>query len=297
MRIDLVCHDGGGAEIVGAWAGSRSEDDLRFCLAGPARSVFERRFGPLEVLDLDAMIAAWESQPPDLVVTGTGWASDLEMRAMEKAAQRGLRCAAYLDHWTHYSRRFPSRGSDWIDSIPDEIWCGDDHALLLCRELGIPASRLRRVPNLYFVELNAMRRPLQRDDEGTVLYVADPISAHMQAEHGDPMYLGYTEFTALEYFLERIDLLAFEVKSVVLRPHPSEKRDRYEAWLKRATLPCPVELSTQPEVVEDCLRARAVVGCESMAMVLGLMLGREVFCSIPPQGAPGALPFAEIRRL
>ena len=41
----------------------------------------------------------------------------------------------------------------------------------------------------------------------------------------------------------------------------------------------------------------AVVGCETMAMVIALIAGRRVFTSIPPGGRPCRLPQREIRPL
>jgi hypothetical protein len=39
------------------------------------------------------------------------------------------------------------------------------------------------------------------------------------------------------------------------------------------------------------------VGCESMALVVALAAGREVFSSLPPWAPPCRLPHAGVRRL
>ncbi len=46
------------------------------------------------------------------------------------------------------------------------------------------------------------------------------------------------------------------------------------------------------------MNAEIVIGCDSMAMVIGLLAKKRVVSSIPPEGKPLSLPFAKdfIRR-
>jgi hypothetical protein len=120
-----------------------------------------------------------------------------------------------------------------------------------------------------------------------VLYVTEPTSAAAEAVTGDPRGWGYTETEALERYLEQAP------GPVRLRPHPSEPPEKYAGLVERHGL----ELSAGAPLAEDLAWADTVVGCDSMAMVVGLLAGRRVICAIPPGGRPLSLPFPEIERL
>ena len=45
-----------------------------------------------------------------------------------------------------------------------------------------------------------------------ILYVCEPIKDHAKIQFGDENYHGYTEESALKYFLKQIDLLNIDYK-------------------------------------------------------------------------------------
>jgi hypothetical protein len=276
----LVAHDAGGAEVVSSWARRGGRSDLRAVVDGPAARVFARKLPTLAPIAPDGLEAAVREAAS--VLTGTSWASDLERRAIGMARERGVRVAAFLDHWVNYPQRFTA--------LPDEIWVADEDALRLARR-HFPEALLRLEPNPYFEDLrDELRRmaPPPRDAGLRVLYVSEPVSLQYRNE------LGYDEFAALSYCLRR---LAERPQAVVrLRLHPSENAGRYEALLAGVERP-PVHLSSGASLLEDCVWADWVVGCESTAMVIGLLAGREVYTSIPPGGRACVLPQKEIRPL
>ena len=45
------------------------------------------------------------------------------------------------------------------------------------------------------------------------------------------------------------------------------------------------------------LKSKYVIGCNSMAMVAGIFLGKKVFDALPPNDEKNKLPFRQIKKL
>ena len=60
-----------------------------------------------------------------VVITGTGWSSDLEHQARKLAFSRNIPSVAVLDHWVNYRERFKRNGTS---QLPGELWVSDAEA-------------------------------------------------------------------------------------------------------------------------------------------------------------------------
>lgn len=289
--VAIVAHDAGGAEILASYV---AQNNIRYklVLEGPAINVFKRRFGSVEICTLEEAISAC-----DWCLCGTGWQSDLEWRAIEQAQNAQKRIVAFLDHWVNYRQRFERNG---IQLLPDELWVGDVDAERLARE-HFPGISIQLVPNPYFIELKQKIADLEMSkgffSEGgkKVLFVSENISNHARLQYGDERYWGYTEFDAIEYFLENINVLGDPVESVVIRPHPSDISGKYDWLLDK--YPGIVNLSGGKPLIEEIVESDIVIGCEGMAMVVGLLAQKKVVSSIPPGGPVCRLPQKDILHL
>lgn len=285
----IVSHDAGGAEVLSSYA-ARLHEPYRLVLEGPAVSIFERKLGNIARFDLQDALVGCEQ-----LVTGTSWASDLELRALQAARRAGIPSASYLDHWVHYAERFQS-GSETI--LPDEIWAGDEEALQMATCV-FPGLNVRLVPNPYFEDIRRMLAGLGDDlgenaREPSILYLCEPVREHARAQDGDDNAWGYTEESALEYFLANMQLLAPGRQRLVIRPHPSEAADKYSWALDIAD---DASISSGNTLLEDIAPASIVAGCESTAMVIGLISGKRVVSCIPPGGRACSLPHRDIVHL
>ncbi|MEO9298596.1 hypothetical protein [Devosia alba] len=284
----IVSHDAGGAEILASYV-ARNNFACRFVLKGPALAVFRRRLGDIETCSLETALAAC-----DTVLTGTSWQSDLELRAIALAHTLHRRCVSFLDHWGHYIERFERDGHL---TLPDEIWVGDELALVKAQQC-FPKTPISLVANPYFADiadkLEALPRP--RDKSGQrLLYVCEPLSEHGLLQFGDERHWGYTEFDSLAYLMENLDRIDANIQTIVVRPHPSEAPGKYDDTIR--SMGTMVTLGGAVPLLEEIAQADIVAGCESMAMVIGLLAGRRVISAIPPGGKPCALPHAVIEPL
>lgn len=289
----VAAHDAGGAEIVSAWVAQHPQRNYRFVLGGPALAIFQRRLGAL--MESSTTLRDDWLREAAVVLTGTGYASELEWTVRRRAKELGRTVVAFLDHWVNYRLRFERQG---IVELPDEIWVADESAHLIAREV-FPGVRLRLEPNPYLAELQAeaAHHPV-RESNGRVLYVCEPISRANQMMGRSARAEGYDEFDALRLFLRhvRTQIAANPIAEIRLRPHPAESADKYDAVL--AEFPeLNVSRSPATSLLQDCLWAAVVCGCSSMAMVVARSVGREVWCSIPTAGVACLLPLTEIKYL
>lgn len=282
----VVCHDAGATNLMIRWlAGHVRNGDIRVCAEGPARDLWRAKHPGIAFRSLDDAMDGAAS-----LLSGTGWASDLEHRARTVARKFGIPSAAVIDHWVNYCERF-ERGGATV--LPDEIWVADRDAFALAAR-KFPGLAIREMPNLYLRELVAeveRCNPLPpRNPPRNVLYVLEPI----RRSWGDDARPG--ELQAFDYFAGFLRARGLCGVDLVLRPHPSDLAGKYDAWPARLPeVRIVVDLSAS--LAEQIARADWVVGCDSFALVIALEAGRRVFCTLPPHAPARCLPHADIREV
>lgn len=292
MTTAVVAHDAGGAEILSSLLRRQGEGWRAghvLALEGPARRIFERKLGKIECVGLEAALDQASS-----VLCGTGWQSDLEVRAIALARLHGRKSVAFLDHWVNYRERFQRGGKL---ELPDEIRVGDAYAFERARA-AFPGLPVVQVDNPYFLDLGeqfAKQRPATSHVGLNFLYVCEPVREHALRQFGNERHWGYTEEDALRYFLDNVHLFGQPVGRILIRPHPAEPAGKYDAIAAGYALP--VSFSDGRELAAEIGDSDWLAGCNSMAMVMGLVAGRQVVCCIPPGGPACVLPQPEIRSL
>jgi hypothetical protein len=285
--IGVVAHDAGAAEIISSYI-RRHALDCIFCLEGAALDVVTRKLGNVPILPLEVLVMQSE-----WLLCGTSFLSDLEWRAIGLSRQNGKRCVVALDHWVNYPQRFKRHG-EW--HWPDEVWVGDETAALIAAKT-LPNIKCTLVPNAYFMdirdELGLITVPKSSHDGGlNILYVCEPLREDGIALYGDERYWGYTEEEALSYFLSNVSLLSDNISRIVIRPHPQEALDKYN-WAASA-FNLPLVFGEKKSLLEQIVGCDIVVGCATMAMVVGLLSGKRVVSCIPRDGKTVPLPHPNI---
>ena len=285
--LAVVSHDAGGAEVLSSYVRQQGLNPF-FVLEGPARAIFERKLGVRETLPLEDAVRNCDS-----ILCGTSWQSVLELNAIRSAKLLGKRSVAFLDHWTNYRERFVRSNEIYL---PNEIWVGDSVAKSMVAA-EFPHLPVRLVENPYFLdiqrELEALPAPRLRHRESiSVLYVSEPVREHGRLQFADERHWGYVEEEALRYFLANISALGKPVERILIRPHPSESSDKY-TWAQQE-FGLPIVQGGSRTLLEEIVDSDVVVGCESMALVVGLLAGKRVISCIPPGGKSCTLPHREI---
>ena len=287
--IAIVCHDAGGAEILSSWL-CQNEESYCLVIEGPAIEIFKRKLGAVKVFPLEVAVKL-----SDWVLCGSSWQSNLEKHAVLLAREINKKVIVFLDHWANYPERFELNG---ITSLPDEIWIGDEYAQKIASKY-FPEVQIRLKDNPYFKdllsEISNHKKQVENLQKCSILYICEPIREHALRQYGDEFYWGYSEEDALNFFLKNLNVLSCSIGEIVIRKHPSEIRGKYD-WAKEIN-PLVTEKSSTKTLIEQIVKADIIIGCESMAMVVGLMAKKRVISSIPIKGKSCILPYPNIEHL
>lgn len=275
--LAVVAHDAGAANIILAWLARDSLADVRAVMHGPAAALWTARFGETSLspsidLALDGALA---------LLSGTGWASDLEHHARASAKARGIASVAVIDHWVNYRSRFVRAG---VEVLPDSIWVTDDDALAEARR-AFPELTVAVKPNLYLHEQVMTAGPVP--SAGDILFVAEP--ARSDWGRGCP-----GEFQALDALVAwRAQADGPVPRTIRLRPHPSDPPGKYDDWLAGQQ---GAVLDTSPDIGSALRGAAVVAGMNSFALVVAVAAGRRAISVLPPWAPPCVLPHRAIER-
>ncbi|MBL8013220.1 MAG: hypothetical protein JNN05_05175 [Candidatus Omnitrophica bacterium] len=276
-KVLVVAHEAGAARILVSMLARLNLSNVRYILDGPAVKIFEQRLGPLILESLtEGLVGSC-----DLVVTGTSLVPELERKAIAMARKAGIKSYSIVDHWVNYRQRFIPVGASAKDVIfPDEIWVCDSSALDVAVREGLPEEYVYKIDNYYFHDLRQNSWPVE---SGRILYICEPVFDDVKLLTGDGNAWGYNEFELVDDFLKSLERMDGLYKKAVLRLHPNESTDKYDAQLKQYKGAVPVEVSSFDirSIEEECCRAEVIVGVESMALAIGLFFGRPVYSCLP----------------
>jgi hypothetical protein len=288
-HVAVISHDAGGAEILSSWL-SRANCVASVVVSGPAEAIFRRKCPCAEFLTLDDAL-----EKSDWLLCGTGWQSSFERKAIARGRALGKKTVAFLDHWVNYRERFDEAG---VSVLPDEIWVGDADAERIARaQFDVTPVLLQSNPYIedLLAEIARTQTVPSASTASRILYVCEPVAEHALAQYGNERHWGYTEHDALFFFLTNVAALGQPIDAITIRTHPSEPVDKYQWAQDFAALP--IQFGGKHTLLEETLAADIVVGCESMAMVVGLLAGKRVISAIPPEGRRCQLPHQEIEHM
>ena len=282
--LAVVGHDAGAANLILAWMSAHRDEAYRCVMEGPAADLWVSRFpGQGKFKSVESALRGAAA-----LLSGTGWASDLEHHARRQARSLGIYSVAVLDHWVNYRERFVRNGEI---VLPDEFWVTDPYALEEAKQC-FPGHKIVIKPNLYIEEmLQKIGKPRPQRPATEVLYVLEPI----RTDWGRQGPSG--EFQALDYFVAHMHKLGLQNNTQVrLRPHPSDPAGKYRTWLKQ-NVQIAASLDDADSLAAAIDRADWVAGCESYAMVVALAAERRVVSTLPPWAPACRLPHRGIMHL
>jgi hypothetical protein len=277
QKIGVVSHDAGGAELICGLI-KKMKGDYIFSLKGPALKIFSKNFGVIKNYNLNELIAKSE-----WLICGTSWQSEHENRALYLAEKDKVRAVSVLDHYAYYKERYIKSN---YKTIPKEIWVTDERSFNLAQNLA-PDSKIKIVGNLYledfqskFMSLNLLPLP---DDNLVILYLMEPFSQQAKIQYGDENYWKFTEFTAFEYFLQKVDYISNNKRvTIYVRKHPSESYGKYDQLISKYK-DYDIEISTEEDLLLDMARSNVIVGVDSIALLAAVLINKPVYSSLPPE--------------
>jgi hypothetical protein len=289
--LTVVSHDAGGAEIISSYI-HLNKINCKFILAGPAVSIFSKKLGPIDIVSMERGLIKC-----DELICGTSWQSNFEWMAIKSAREIGVRkISSFLDHWINYKDRFKHNG---IEYLPDNLVVGDEFALKIAKNC-FPSLKIDFMPNAYFIELRhkilelTKKNSVKITNAKKILFVSENISDYSQRYFGHKYHFGYTELEAIDYFITNIGYLGDISFPIFIRPHPSDKIEKYTPL----TIKYPfIKITDNSDLLQAVCEADIITGCRSMALVVGILAGKRVISCIPKGGIKCGIPYPEIENL
>lgn len=279
----VVAHDAGAAEVIAAYIQKHAKStDFVSYVAGPAERVFRRKHIPFHRISnskKDILCIIKKYSNASYVLLGTGWMTAIEVDVLVEAKKINIKTVVYLDSWTNYKERFGYPKKNWKKNLPDELWVGDEYALIRARR-HFKKIPIRFVPNQYFKNIVMRYKKRHRAvSPRTVFFVSGIIGGEEQL---------------LQDILVRLSRYS-ESSILRIRFHPTDSRKRYDVIIKKYARNIRIQKSRESDIVEDLVRARVVIGTESMVMAVAALVGIKTV-SLLSRGREQILPFPNILR-
>ena len=285
--IAIVANDAGAAAQIFAWlnSGFLNISECKFCLDGPAAALFKIQQPKVKLFSLNDVLVGAKT-----LLSGTGWSSSLEHVARLKAKNNGIKSVAVIDHWFNYKERFIREN---VEILPDTIWVSDKYAYREATKC-FPFIDVIEQRNDYMLEqvkqINS-HKVKKNKKFINILYLLEPIRDSWVGKE----VLG--EFQALDFFTKSITKLNLSKKfSIILKPHPSDPKNKYDQWLNDTNIPN-INIEEKKSLSSLIAWSDVVVGCETYAMVVALSANKRVISSLPENAHKCRLPFKEIECL
>jgi len=300
--VAVCAHDAGAASHMAAWL-APLQPKLRLCLAGPAKALFSNQLGAStgSFPTMEEALAGAQ-----ILISGSGWASDHEHQARRLARQRGIPSVAVLDHWLNYRERFQRGGEE---QLPDALWVADAEAATLA-SATFPTLPVVQLPNHWLEslcstvqELRSKTDPQPRRPARRLLYLLEPIRVPWSQGPAGASEAG--EIQGLRYWLQQLPRLIEQgwvapqhaLEALALRPHPSEPAGKYDVLIAEASRTWPVQLDTAPSLAAALAWADAAFGCETQALVAAMACHLPAFSTVPWWAPPCRLPQVSLHHL
>lgn len=294
----VVAHDAGAARLLFSWLKPLKRQLIVYS-EGPAQKILEEELpGTRHEQDLQGCL-----NNAQLLLSGTGWSSDLEHQARTLAEEQGLPSIAVVDHWVNYRERF-QRGESI--TLPQGLWVADKEAADMAQKT-FPGLNIQQLPNLWLNKLikdvrscrGSQQRMKPQHPGCDLLYLLEPLRDH---QYGN---LTGEEFIALDYWLNRLpELIAKglihkdrQTLRLRLRPHPSEPAGKYDAWIASHSDAWPLGIDPHPSLPASLANTDLVFGCETQALVAAIGCEITAISTLPPTATPCRLPHHQLQHL
>lgn len=267
QSVGICLHDAGAANQIIALLRQNKPKEMYVYAEGPAKKLWEQAFGSQGFCQniSEAIDQA------DLVLAGTGWASDIEKRGIFEAQKRGKICLAYFDHWTNYDQRL-----FWceVKLKPDAIWVADAEAKKIADSF-YPDIPVVQVPNFYVAQQVSEIEAIT-DTNNSVLYLCEPILVN-------GISIKDLTLEPIRFALDQIEHGHLgPISTCILRLHPSQSPEELSAVLEQA-YGFSIEISSGVSLANDISRTSVVIGYNTYGLMVASAAGRKVFCSAPPE--------------
>tara|TARA_B100001057_G_scaffold296061_1_gene296180 strand:+ start:189 stop:1136 length:948 start_codon:yes stop_codon:yes gene_type:complete len=201
-----------------------------------------------------------------LVICGSTLENDsAEFKFFAWANQESITSILAIDHWTNFDLRIKNFKKR---TFPNQIWVNDKWSKQVLQEMGVEDNLIKVVGNPVLEKIKQIK-----SNPSTYFSEVIFISEEMKSAEIDlkPSY-GYDEFEVLDSLLENkpTDLVLY------IKPHPSELKDKYQAYLKESNNVRFLDIDKENLPLSSCY-----IGMNSILLLELAMQGRKVYSYRP----------------
>lgn len=225
----------------------------------------EKRSAPEWVADAEVLIA------------GTSYPANLEFELVHEAIKARIPSISLLDHWTNLRLRYERNGRR---VLPDVIGLVNKQAREQAVNEGLPSEKLEVIGNPYHEYLKNWRPQVSRKEllvsialnplKPYILYAPEPFSQfNLKAKYG------FDEIDGLNLIMQAMNGLTDGVLAVVIKGHPNQNHQLFEAELVKLNSANIVYIS-EGDFNLLSYYAIGVIGFFSNALVEASLLGKPI---------------------
>jgi len=266
MKIFAAANDAGGAEVLSEYLLFKK---IKFSgiFTGPAHEIFRRKFCENVISS-----GAGDLRASEKLIVATSANSMTELSQIRIARQYGITSIALIDGVGNIKNRFEREG---VITLPDKFIVDSMEAKKELEEC-FGAKKIVVGENYY---LNKFKK-IKNISQNIVLYLTDPISEHGLKYFNDPNYYGFSEYEAVELFLENYRKIINNDQKIVIRPHPDESENKYSYLLTKFSH-LQIDIDHKNDLENQISAATMVIGCSNNAMIAALMANKRVISILP----------------
>lgn len=278
--IGIASHDAGSSEIISEICLLLNKEvAFSFYLSGPAIQIFNRK--SLNVKNNSEIVKIMNS---DLILTGTGWETDVESLAIENSKKNNIPCYVVLDHFQHFRSRFKMKDGQWI--FPDKFIVTNLYTLQVVKK-EIPEVPVIHTKDIYIESLlkkNIFLSKNLKSKKNEILYLSDG-QPYNQESH----YSQISQIIKIEKnYKQIVKFIGKEFNKISIKPHPADLNgNKAPAKIGRMYFE---EIHGDLETLIN--QSVLIIGTDSLAMYAAMRLGARTLTLIHDSKKPIWLDFA-----
>ncbi len=271
-KILAVFHDAGAANIALNYLKEKRIDAKFYCI-GPSYKILKNLFpNKKNIKNLFNELKKY-----NLVITGTSSNNKIEFKVRDYCKRKKIFSVTFLDHWVNYKKRF-IRNRRKV--LPDMLISSDKNSYKISKKIFKKTTIIKCI-NYYEKKIIEKIKKLKEGEK--ILYFLEPFNNKI-------------EFMALKIFFQKLKKLKTINKSIILKIHPSEKKNKYIKFLKKYEN-FKVVLDNKSSIEKLISSAKYIFGLESNALAISQKANKKVFTILPLYNRKFRLPFKKIKNI
>jgi len=232
--------------------------------------------------DAARLVSAEAVSDPDCLVFSSSVADGYALGLARAMAGRGVPVIHLLDHWSSYRARMLTDGGELFR--PTIYTALDERARREALADGVSEDSLLVVGQPALHDLGARDAGATRAVPPRALFVGEPVVRDQGSDDSHPMFRGYTEFDAIDWFASA---LAGADARVLLLPHPSQPAEELLSAWRKAGRGVAAELAPRVRRGRDLFgEIEGLAGMASMLLYEGWLYGLPVLSLQPHRRRP-----------